>query len=173
MTKSVTVTRDRVDAVLEGVRSLTKTDVMVGIPESATKRDGSENGEQGSPITNAAIGFINETGSPKRNIPARPHLAPGVKEASQKIVAQFKGAARAAIEGDQEGVTKRLNAVGLIAVSSVKAMITAVLSPALSPVTLYKRKHRSVAPRTGETPLIDTGDYLKHITYVLRERGRK
>lgn len=154
------------------VRSLTKTDVMVGIPESATTRDGAANGEMGQPITNAAIGYINETGSPARNIPARPHLAPGVADAREKIVGQLKSAAKSAIDGDGQGVLKRQNAVGLLAVSSVKAKVKAVLSPALSPVTLYNRKHRKIAPRKGETPLIDTGDYMKHITYVLRERGK-
>lgn len=173
MTKAVQITEDKVDLLYAAIRSLTKTDVMVGIPESATKRDGTENAGAGSKITNAAIGFINETGSPKRNIPPRPHLAPGVKDAQEKIVGQLKGAAKAAIEGDVEGVQKRQNAVGTVAVSSVKAKIVAVLSPALSPVTLYARKHRKKAPRMGETPLIDTGDYLKHITYVLRAKGGK
>lgn len=166
MSRAVVVKKDRTSAILDAVRSLTKTNVMVGIPESAAARG------DGAPITNAVIGYLNEFGSPAQNIPPRPHLAPGVANATAKVVPQMRAAALSAVDGDKQETEKRLNAVGLIAVSSVKATITAGLSPGLSTATLYRRQHRKVAPRMGTQPLVDTGDYLKHITYVLRAQKK-
>ncbi|HRG54421.1 MAG TPA: hypothetical protein PLG56_00135 [Lacunisphaera sp.] len=163
---SVKITKDSTSAVFNAVRALTKTDVLIGIPESAAERG------DDAPITNAAIGYINEFGSPALNIPPRPHLAPGVKEATGKMVPQLRAAATVAIEGNAQEVDRRLNAVGILGVSGVKAKITAGLSPGLSTATLHRRQHRKVAPRMGTQPLIDTGDYMKHLTYVLRAKGK-
>lgn len=68
----VTTRVDNAQAILDALKSLTKKDVLVGIPAEDSDRDDVSFG-------NAGIGYINEYGSPAQNIPPRPHLVPGVK----------------------------------------------------------------------------------------------
>lgn len=151
--------------ILKNVRALTKTEVLVGIPAEAASRSDDDG------ISNAVIGYRNEFGEPADNLPARPHLIPGVRSAEAPIAKRMEAAGKAALAGDESGMTAQFMAAGLIGESAVKRTITAGLSPALSPVTLHRRKTRKVAPRTGEQPLIDTGAYRNAITHVLRPRG--
>lgn len=67
----VTTRVDNAKAILDALRSLTKKDVLVGIPSEDSGRDD-------VPFGNAGIGYLNEYGSPEQNIPPRPHLVPGV-----------------------------------------------------------------------------------------------
>lgn len=162
----VTMTVDRTDELVRAVAELTKRQVMVGIPAEAAERDP----QDGNEINNAAIGYINEWGLPEKNIPARPHLVPGVKDYGPRAIVRLKAAALAVLDGRKPEVDKQLNAIGLEAVSSVRAKITGGLSPPLSPKTIYNRQHRNTKPkRMGTQPLIDFGDYLRHITYVIRK----
>ncbi|HAX2567517.1 TPA: hypothetical protein JW640_001108 [Escherichia coli] len=63
----VTTRVDNAKAILDALRSLTKKDVLVGIPSEDSERDD-------VPFGNAGIGYLNEYGSPEQNIPPRPHL---------------------------------------------------------------------------------------------------
>ncbi|MCJ2023540.1 hypothetical protein, partial [Methylobacterium sp. J-067] len=49
--------------------------VLIGIP--AESMHPGEKGEK--PINNAALGYLFEYGQPEKNLPARPHLFPGVE----------------------------------------------------------------------------------------------
>ncbi len=72
MKSGVTIRADNAQSILDALKSLTKKDVLVGIPAEDSDRDD-------VPFGNAGIGYINEYGSPAQNIPPRPHLVPGVK----------------------------------------------------------------------------------------------
>lgn len=145
------------------MRRLTEKTVLVGVPAA--------NADRGDGFSNANIGYINEFGSPANNIPARPHMVPGVRAISGKIVKHMLAGARAAIDGKADGVESAFHRVGLDAVSSIRAQITATLSPPLADSTLYSRQHRTSPPPTkGTKPLIDTSAYLKSITYVIRAK---
>lgn len=159
--KNVKITKDKVIATLKAIHQLVKQDVLVGIPQNADERP------DGSPITNAEIGYLMENGSPANNIPARPHLVPGVERAEKQIGIQLKKGASAAMDGNQAGVMDALNAAGLVAQNSVRAEITSVLPPPLKPGTLAARKRRG---RTGTVPLIDIGRYRNAQTYVIRKK---
>lgn len=161
------ITQDRVPALLKSIRQLSDNHVLVGIPAEKADRDGP--GEDGS-VNNAMIGYINEFGSPAMNIPARPHLFPGVRSVKNDIVQRLKAAARVAILGSQLRVLQAQHTIGLVCQNAVRGKITEGLSPALSPKTLYNRKNRKIAPRMGEMPLIDKGIYRRSITYVIRPR---
>ncbi len=163
---SIKITKDRVPDILKAVRALTKQDVFVGIPASAADRD------DGGPVNNAQIGYLNETGSPSSNIPPRPHLVPGIKSVQDKIANQLKAAATLALEGARNDVMKQFGKAGLTAQAAVRKKITDGLTPPLSDVTIQRRRNRSVAPRTGTKPLIDTSNYIQHITYVIREKTK-
>ena len=156
----VTITKDNVAKVAKQIKSLTGKQVLVGIPAEAAAR------EDDKEINNAAIGYINEFGRPEANIPARPHLVPGVQEAESEIIKGLQNSAKAALNGDKAKVDRGFTYAGEAAVTSVRNKIAAVIPPQLSNRTLQARRARG---NEGETPLIDTGEYYQHITYVVRE----
>ena len=163
---AVDITKDNVKAVVKAIHDLTGKEVLVGIPREAAARE-NETGKYGS-FNNAAIGYINETGSPARNIPPRPHLVPGVGAVQDQIAGLLKAAAKEALAGNSQGVNSALEKIGLLAVGSVQKVITQGVAPALSPRTLSARRSRG---HQGTTPLIETGQYRQHITYVVRNKG--
>ena len=165
----VEVRKDNVRALVMAVKKLTGREVLIGIPrESAAREDAT--GAYGA-FNNAAVGFINEFGSPAKNIPPRPHLVPGVRNASSYAIARLKAAGEAALSGNVRTIDAELAKAGIKAASEVQLVITAGIPPPLAASTLYRRKHRKVAPRSGETPLEDTGAYRQAITYVIRDKA--
>lgn len=162
---SVTVTKDRLADVLKSIHDLVKKEVLIGIPESEDARNTRE--AEGSPLGNAAIGYIHETGSPINNLPARPFLVPGVEKALPAATAKLKSGATKALDGQRDAGDKSMHAAGLIAQNSVRATINAGVSPPLAPSTLAGRRRRG---RTGTVPLIDTGQLRNSITYVIRNK---
>lgn len=160
------VVQDHSDAIEAAVRDLLKSDVLIGIPAEADDRK-PEPGEKRK-IGNAEIGYIMEYGAPEANIPARPHLEPGVEDASAEISFRMEKAAQAALEGDAAGVQRRLEEVGIVGMNAVRKKITDGPFAPLSDRTLAARRRRG---RTGEKPLIDTGQYRRSVTYVVRPRG--
>jgi len=163
MKSGLTVRADKAQSILDALKELTNKDVLVGIPESKDERQGEEEGEFG----NAGIGYINENGSPKQNIPARPHLKPGVRSVEQDYLPHLKAAAQKALDGNAEGAVTSLDRAGTVAANGVKRYITITGFIALSDVTLAQRRKRG---RTGNKPLIDTGEYRRSITHVVRDK---
>jgi hypothetical protein len=174
--------RSGVVTVIDNTRRLTQaldvlanTRVMVGIPAANDER---EDGE----VTNAMIGYWMENGIPERNVPARPHLGPGVKDARNKVTDYLKQAGRLALDGRPDAVTRAYMAAGQTAVTAIKARIRAGIPPPLADSTLRRRASRRKGARlelaaraAGQapsndhvTPLINTGQYLAAITFVLR-----
>jgi hypothetical protein len=158
---SVSVLFDHSAAILKAIQTMAQKDVLVGIPEA-------ENARKDDPdIGNASLGFINENGSPARNIPARPFLVPGVRAAADRCANVLKVGAQAAFH-DPAALDKALNGAGQIARDSVKRRITSQEGFApLSDATLAARKRRGV---TRTNALIDTGALLNSITYVVKDR---
>lgn len=162
---SIKILTDDVAKLLESIKAIANTGiVLVGIPAE-------EDARSDSPIGNAAIGYIQERGSAKQGIPARPFLEPGVAKVSEKCAEIIgKGVATALTEMNISAFTVAQNKAGLTAQNSVKATITAGEGFApLSDSTLAARKRRGVS-RTK--PLIDTGSLRSSITYVIR-KGKK
>lgn len=155
----VRITTDRVASVLALVKRATRKTILIGIPYDHTARPGDVG------VSNAMIGHVNEFGSPNQNIPARPHLIPGVLKVRERVTDVLKQGLIAEALGESEALDKSMHAAGLIAVSSVKTTIVDRLSPALSGYTIKLRLEKG---RTGDKPLIDTGQYLNSFTYVIR-----
>lgn len=181
------------------VKRLTSKQVLVGIPsENADRPDNSK-------INNAEIGYIMETGCPEKNIPARPHLVPAVRESQPQIVKLLKAGAikMLTVEGRPEEADKTLIAIGIIVSSKAKLIIQAKIPPPLADSTLKARARRKannaagiritkgataelqlrtemrarfgatfMPPSTNVTPLIDSGEYISKITYVVRDRTK-
>ena len=163
MTASVRITVDRLGNIVKEINDLTRKDVLIGIPEAETNRQDEDGGS--APATNAALGYIHEHGSPANNIPARPFLIPGVKDAQGAIEKRLKQAADAALKGDKAAVDRQMHSAGIEAQNSVKTKINSGDFEPLAPATLAQRKARG---RTGTKPLIDTGQLRNSITYVVR-----
>lgn len=165
----VKITKDRVAEVMKGVRALTKSEVLIGIPDTRAERKPVD-GETGPPASNALIGYVQEFGSPEKNIPARPFLVPGVQSIKDRAIPILKKAGAAALDGDGKGVAKSLMTVGLMGQGAVQRKITEGTFEPLAERTLAKRRARG---RTGIKPLIDTGALRQSITFVLRDKGKK
>jgi len=160
---TVTVTTSLVKQFKETMEALIKKNVYVGIPEANNRRED-------SPITNAALGYIHEFGSPAQNIPARPFLEPGIEEAKPDII-KILGSAAITTQTSADDVDVALNKAGQKTRDTVKRRIqqSTDIEP-LSPVTMHIRATRKKNKRTGVMkPLIDTGQMLNSITYVVKE----
>lgn len=158
---SVEIVSDKTKNIAKAIEALTRSSVYVGIPSTKTER------KEGQPIGNAAIGYIQEHGAPENNLPARPFLAPGVVAVKETLANIFRKAGKNAIEGNLADVERGLEAAGLVAQVSAKKFITEGIPPPLKEGTLAARRARG---RTGTTPLIDTGQLLNSITYVVRKK---
>ncbi len=171
---------DRLKEVLQSINGLVQKEVLVGIPDSTAGRK-----DDGEPLSNAEIGYIQETGSPANNLPARPFLVPGVAAAQPKTLPQLQKGVEAALDGDLEAVQRRLSSAGMVAQNSVRARINSGISPALSEATLRERarrgrkgakeelERRAAGEKPGTDlakPLVDTGQLRNAITYVIRKR---
>jgi hypothetical protein len=121
------------------------------------------------PLSNAALGYIHEYGSPVNNIPARPFLAPGVKTAREEIDKRMKGVAKLALKGEPEKIDAELNNLGMLVAGAVQIyMSDASHFAPLAPSTIAARKRRGRQP--PYSPLIDTGALRRSIKYVIREK---
>lgn len=160
MKSGLTIRADTAQSVLAALKTLANKDVLVGIPESKDERDDGD-------IGNAAIGYINENGSPAQNIPPRPHLKPGVKSVEQEFTPHLKAAAQKALEGNPEGAVTSLDHAGTVAANGVKRYITITGFTPLADATIANRLRRG---RTGNKPLIDTGEYRRSITHIVRDK---
>jgi len=175
----VTITKDKVADIIRAVAQLASKDVLVGVPDSNAERGDDQ------PISNAAIGYIMETGSPANNIPARPHLVPGIQDVQEEVAERLGKGAKAALSGSQAGADAALNAAGLIGQRGVRAKITDGPFVPLAESTLRARARRgrkgaakelasraagNQADNANAKPLIDTGQYRQSITYVIRKK---
>lgn len=141
------------------LRELSKR-VVIGIP--AGSMHPAEEGE--APVGNATLGYLFEYGAPERNLPARPHLVPGIESIRAQAAARLKKAAQAAFLGDLAAPENALNTIGLIGVAAVQQQITDGAFAPLAERTIKARVRRG---RTGTKPLIDTGSYRRSFTYTI------
>ena len=174
----VTTRVDNAQAILDALKSISKKEVLVGIPEADSERED-------VPFGNAGIGYLNEYGSPAQNIPPRPHLIPGVKSVEEQTLPQLKTAAQAALDGNAAGAERALNRAGTLAANGVRRYMTITGFTPLADSTVEARERRGrkgakaeLARRAaGESPgtdlvkpLIDTGQYRRAITHVVRDK---
>jgi hypothetical protein len=153
--------RDNAPAFRQALAELRRYDLLVGFPEekASKRKDGT--------ISNAALAYVHDKGSPAANIPPRPFLEPGVRSAQSPIAAQLRKGATAAVEGNIAAVTQALNSAGLVAQAAVRRYITTASFTPLKPATLRARKRKGFK---GEKPLIETGQLRNAVNYVLRNR---
>jgi hypothetical protein len=161
MTPGVKMTTDHLQEVLKGIRMLADRRVMVGIPHEYTTREDMDE----HPITNAELGYIHENGAPEAHIPPRPFLFPWVAQNRDAIAERLKIAGKFALGGKPQQMENTLVALGLFAQSGVRQAIVRGNFIPLAKRTLAARRARGV---TRDKPLIDTGQLVSAITYVIR-----
>ncbi|WP_442890215.1 hypothetical protein [Arsenophonus sp. PmNCSU2021_1] len=179
MKSGVALRLDKTSQLFAALHQLTKQDVLVGIPAENSERED-------IPFSNAAIGYLNEFGSPAKNIPARPHLIPGIRSVEHKTTAELKSAAKAILDNQPDKAEQALNRAGQIAVQGVQTVITQSNFTPLADSTLAVRARRGrkgaaqalenrkagLPPDNNNAkPLIDTGTYRRAITYVVRKKN--
>jgi hypothetical protein len=145
------------------VKKFRNDEVLVGIPEEDNDR---KTDEDEGPIGNAALLAINNFGSPMNNIPARPVMTIGIRNAQKDIAAQFKLAVQSVLSKGFEALDVYYERAGLIASNSIKKAINSqegIAEPAEA--TLAARRARGFK---GTKALIVTGQMRNAITYVLR-----
>lgn len=160
MKPTLTVTSDFTDKFNQVIKRFKNDAVLVGIPQEDTNRDGDEQ------ITNAALLAINEFGSAANNIPARPVMSIGIRNASDEIAGQFRLAAINSLKQGLQALDTFYNRAGIIASNSVKKAINdqdGFSGP--SEATLASRKAQGFK---GTKALIVTGQMRNAITYVVK-----
>lgn len=156
---TIKVLKDNLKTFMSKLKEMESKNILVGIPADAAPR------EEKTEITNAEIGYVNEFGSPAKNIPPRPFLMPGVKDAGDQVSSVL---GKCAVNKDAD-INSQLDKAGLLAQSAVRRRIT--LSIGMRGISEETRKRREAKGRTGEMkPLIDTGQLINSITYVIEEK---
>ncbi len=142
------------------VKQFKRDAVLVGIPEDDSERDESD------PVNNATLLALNEFGSAINNIPPRPAMAIGIRNAQAAIAEQFKLAARGALTKGLAALPIAYNRVGIIASSSIKKAINS--QEGLAPLADSTLAAREAAGFKGTKALIVTGQMRNAITYVVK-----
>lgn len=163
MDSGVKVTLDATGEFVKAIKALGRNVVMVGVPSTTATRQ-PEPGEM-VVLNNAQIAYIHEHGAPEANIPARPFLAPTINAEAANIHKRLTRAGERAFDGEDPMV--EMHRLGAEVVSAIRRKITEGPFIPLSPVTLRQRLARG---RTGDKPLIDTGQLRRSINYVIRKR---
>ena len=182
------VVKDSVDELRASLKMLAEKEVLVGFPEDTSARTDAET-KTPVDITNAALGYIHDTGAPEQNIPARPFMIPGIMEARESLTRQLFTAARAVLRREGVGaVEEGFERLGLKAQFALRKKINEGIPPPLSEWTLRDRARRgrvgamwelawrqAGAPASTELakPLIDTGQLRNAINYVVRLRKNR
>lgn len=172
--------------LMKELQALADKRVLVGVPEEADNRD--EAGEK-RPIGNAALAFIHDNGSPAAGIPARPFMKPGIDKAQNKINLQLRQAAGFFLDGDAEQGEMALHRVGMIGQNAIRNAIeegenfapllrATLLGRIRSRKSLHEyfknkpwRNDEKFEVISSFKPLIDTGELLKSISYVIEGVG--
>ncbi|WP_343297348.1 hypothetical protein AAG122_18890 [Raoultella planticola] len=166
MKSGLTVREDNYAGVLDALKQLSGTDVLVGIPAGPPRED--------SPLSNAEIGYLQSTGATVEidgetvTLPPRPFLDMGIEDSRDKTTARLKLAAQAALEGNSGVAEQHLEAAGQIARDAAKAVIGD--GDRLEPLSEKTLKRRRAAGLRGIKPLYAHGFLLRAIQYVVRKK---
>jgi hypothetical protein len=159
------VTKDFTKDFYEVIHRFKNDNVLVGIPAEKTQREITDD-EENSGMTNAAILAINNFGDPAQNIPKRPVMEIGIRNAQDEIIEIFKACAKDALSRGLAAIRPAYEKAGIVASNSIKKAINSqegIRKPEDS--TIAARKARGFK---GNKALIVTGQMRNAITYVVK-----
>lgn len=154
------VTSDFTEQFNKIIKGFKRDAVLVGIPEQKTER------KEDQPINNATLLAINNFGSPKNNIPPRPVMEIGIRNAQKEIAEQFKLAAVKALKQGLSALTVYYNRAGIIGANSIKKAINS--QEGIDPPSEATLIARAAEGFKGTKALIVTGQMRNAITHVLK-----
>ena len=167
MKPTLTVTDDFTDNFNDIIKRFKRDAVLVGIPATEAERE--TQADEAAGITNAALLAINNFGSPANNIPARPVLEIGIRNAQDDIANEFKKAAVNALKDGFSALFTYYERAGIIASNAVKKAINLQEGfPGPAESTIASRKSKGFP---GTKSLIVTGQMRNAITYVVNKGG--
>ena len=136
--------------------------------------------------------YVQAHGSPMFSIPARPIIEPAIEAMGNKepIAAELGEAIKAALDGSKPQCVAHMKRAGMIGQNAVRAWFTDPRNgwPQNSPATIAEKigklkgakfKAAKSVLDSGEnlasinTPLVDTGQMRKAITYVVGQKGQE
>ena len=176
------VTHDHMKEFMDALKEMQSQSVMAGFPQEEPARENKDGNP--APITNAALGYVHNNGSPEQNIPARPFMVEGIENKREPIVDGMEAAGMAALDGDKDGVTSALHAVGLSAQAGIRTKIVDGPFEPLAESTLknYARQGAKGAQAELDSreagndpnpdnvrPLNRTGQMRNAVNYVIRK----
>ena len=191
-TATVTKMGQGFTAMVSKVQAMTKKEVLVGIPQDEAQRPGDgdmvNNAEllylhthgvrtpamrasmqqsinAGMKYSAAHSLYVQTHGSPAYAIPPRPVLEPAIRDSKAAIGKQVAGAYRAAMRGDMAGAERGLELAGMVAQNAARAWFENLKNK------WPPNSARTIKAKGSDSPLIDTGEMRKSITYVIRDMG--
>jgi hypothetical protein len=162
-TPTLTVTKDFTAQFNEAIKRFKSDNVQIGIPRTDDPR------EDDAPINNATLLALNTFGSPANNIPARPVLEVGIKNAKDAIAEQFKRCAQESFSKGLPAMEIYYERAGIIASNSVKKAINE--QDGIDPPADATIKARESRGFNGTKALVVTGQMRNAITFVLKTMG--
>lgn len=172
------VVADNSDALIKALAEMKSKAVYAGFPEDEKPRT------DGSPITNAAIAYVQNTGAPEQNIPSREFMVSGIESKRDPISDGMQEVGTAALDGDIPAAGAALHKVGLTAQNGIRNKIIEGPFEPLAESTLKARARRGRDGAQQELdrraagedpgtdlarPLNDTGQMRNAVTYVIRK----
>lgn len=158
--------------ILKGLRFLKENQLLVGIPQAASSRDGD--------LSNVELAYLHSQGSPINNVPARPFLEPALDkpETQQRMAAMMKQAVIAALDGDEGSALDAMHKAGQYGENAAKKYFRSGGLAANAPITIeggWMKNKKSgktfkVKGKGSAVPLIDTGSLRSSITHVIEKR---
>lgn len=155
------VTEDNTKDFNDMIKRFKNDMVLVGVPQADAERK-----EENAPINNATLLAINEFGSPINNIPARPVMAIGIRNAQIEIAAQYKLAVKNAFKQGLDALSIYYNRIGIIASNSIKKAINSQTD--IDPPSEATLAARRATGFKGTKALIVTGQLRNSITYIVK-----
>lgn len=147
---------DKTGQVFASLAALQQKDVLAGIPQATSSREG-----EGP--NNAELGYVLANGSPANHIPPRPFLQPAIESNVDQISAQQAKVVQDALDG--KPVDGDMQKLGLLAQSKIKSWFT-------DPRNNWAPNAPATIARKGsDRPLIDTGALRNSISYVVRQKN--
>lgn len=178
MKPSITVTSSGsgLEYIKDAINHLQNARVFVGIPEAETSR-------KDTGPTNAGLLYIHTNGSEVMNIPARPVIEPAIEADKTQLEAVLIQAITAKLDGETERFEMLLEKAGLRGANDAKRWFTnpnngwprnsiTTIKRKLSKLTGKRKRKALDLLNSGnidevDTPLIDTGQLRRAITYVV------
>lgn len=168
MKSGLIIRTDNASSILDALNKLSGTDVLVGIPADKAPR------EDGAPLNNAELGYLQSTGATIEieghtvTLPPRPFLDMGIEDSRPVTTEHLKAAAEFALEGKSDRANTELERAGMVASNAAKAVISAGdRLQQLSDATKERRREQGIP---GDKPLYAHGYLLRSITYVVRSK---